>query len=56
MMYIYEYITYKYPEILTNNEYLNNKHYQNFLLTSVSNRGKLEEKIRTKSTKAIKYE
>ena len=56
MMYIYEYITYKYPEILANNEYLNNKHYQNFLLTSVSNRGKLEEKIRTKSTKAIKYE
>ena len=53
---IYEYITYKYPQYLENNEYENNKYYQNFLLTSLSNRAKLKEKLRTKSTKAIKYE
>lgn len=53
---IYEYITYKYPEVLIDNPYENNKHYQNFLLTSVNNRAMLKEKIRTKSTKALKYE
>lgn len=53
---IYEYITYKYPEYLDSPEYKNNKHYQNFLLTSLVNRSKLNEKIKTKSTKAIKYE
>lgn len=53
---IYEYITYKYPQYLENNEYVNNKHYQNFLLTSINNRAKLKEKIRTKSTKELKYE
>ncbi|MBR5304828.1 MAG: hypothetical protein IKU37_08395 [Candidatus Gastranaerophilales bacterium] len=56
MAIIYEYITYKYPEFLENNEYENNKYYQNFLLTSLSNRAMLKEKIRTKSTKALKYE
>lgn len=53
---IYEYITYKYPHYLENNEYTNNKYYQNFLLTSVENRKKLEEKIQTKSTKEVRYE
>ncbi len=53
---IYEYITYKYPEYLHDNEYTNNEHYQNFLLTSVDNRRKLEEKIRTKSTDEVDYE
>ncbi len=53
---IYEYITYKYPEILEDSIYLENKYYQNFLLNSVENRAKLKEKIRTKSSKEIKYE
>ncbi len=53
---IYEYITYKYPQYLENNEYINNEYYQNFLLTSVNNRKALEEKIKTNSTKEIKYE
>ena len=53
---IYEYITYKYPQYLENNEYINNEYYQNFLLTSVENRKKLAEKIKNKSTKDVKYE
>lgn len=53
---IYEYITYKYPQYLYNNEYIDNKYYQNFLLTSVENRRKLEQKIRIQSTEEIKYE
>ncbi|MGN0030444.1 MAG: hypothetical protein ACI37Q_00645 [Candidatus Gastranaerophilaceae bacterium] len=53
---IYEYITYKYPQYLDDEEYLNNPYYQNFLLTSIENRKKLEEKIKTKSTQEIKYE
>ncbi|MDE6138320.1 MAG: hypothetical protein K2F57_02485 [Candidatus Gastranaerophilales bacterium] len=53
---IYEYITYKYPQYLENNEYLNNKYYQNFLLTSIENRKKLEEKIKYNQCKEIKYE
>lgn len=53
---IYEYITYKYPEYLENNSYVQNKYYQNFLLNSVENRKKLEEKIRTNSSEEIKYE
>ena len=53
---IYEYITYKYPEYLHNNEYTENKYYQNFLLTSLSNRNKLEEKIKSGSKEEIKYE
>ncbi len=43
---IYEYITYKYPQYLENNEYINNAYYQNFLLTSIENRKLLDEKIK----------
>lgn len=53
---IYEYITYKYPSYLENNEYINNKYYQNFLLTSIENRKLLDEKIKTGSKKDLKYE
>ena len=53
---IYEYITYKYPEYLTDNEYINNQYYQNFLLNSVENRQKLQIKIKTNSTGEIDYE
>ena len=53
---IYEYITYKYPEYLNNSKYLEIKHYQNFLLTSINNRKLLEEKIKNNSTKELKYE
>jgi len=53
---IYEYITYKYPQYLENNEFINDKYYQNFLLTSVNNRKLLAEKIKTKSTSELKYE
>ncbi len=53
---IYEYITYKYPSYLENNEYINNEFYQNFLLTSVENRKKLEQKIKTGSKEEIDYE
>lgn len=53
---IYEYITYKYPQYLNNNTYVNNPYYQNFLLTSVNNRRMLENKIKTKSAKELKYE
>lgn len=53
---IYEYITYKYPSYLENNEYINNKYYQNFLLTSIENRRLLADKIKTGSKKELKYE
>ena len=53
---IYEYLTFKYPDYLENNEFINDKYYQNFLLTSIENRAKLKEKIRTRSTKEVKYE
>lgn len=53
---IYEYITYKYPQYLQENDYINNPYYQNFLLTSLDNRKKLEEKIKNNSTKEIDYE
>ncbi len=53
---LYEYITYKYPNYLENNKYINNKYYQNFLLASRYNRMLLQEKIRTRSTKELKYE
>ena len=53
---VYEYITYKYPQYLENNEYINNEYYQNFLLTSVENRKKLSKKIKAKATKDIDYE
>ncbi len=53
---IYEYITFKYPQYLENNEYINNEYYQNFLLTSVENRKKLAEKIKNGTKEEIKYE
>lgn len=53
---VYEYIYTRYPYYLKNNEYLTNKVYQNFLLTSIDNRKKLQEKVRTNSKKEIKYE
>lgn len=53
---IYEYIFVKYPQFLVNNEYLSNPAYQNFLLTSTENRLKLEQKIRTGSKEALRYE
>ncbi len=53
---IYEYITYKYPQYLEDNDYIENPYYQNFLLTSIVNRKKLEEKIKTKLTEELKYE
>ncbi len=53
---IYEYIYTKYPYFLVNNTYLENVHYQNFLLTSLENRKKLQEKIESGSTGRVKYE
>lgn len=53
---IYEYITFKYSSYLENNEYINNPHYQNFLLTSIENRKMLEEKILTNSNEVLDYE
>lgn len=53
---IYEYIFVKYPYYLKYNEYIENEAYQNFLLTSIENRKKLHEKIKSGSTKAVKYE
>lgn len=53
---IYEYIYTKYPYFLANNKYIENESYQNFLLTSIDNRKKLEEKIKNHSEKKIKYE
>ena len=53
---IYEYIYTKYPYFLKNNQYINNKYYQNFLLTSSSNRKMLEEKVKTNSKGKLDYE
>ncbi len=53
---IYEYIYFNYPYFLVNNEYINNEYYQNFLLTSIENRKKLQQKINTGSKERIKYE
>lgn len=53
---IYEYITFKYPLYLEDEVYINNPYYQNFLLTSIENRKKLDEKIKNNSTKEIDYE
>ena len=53
---VYEYIYTKYPQFLANNSYLDNKYYQNFLLTSENNRRMLQEKVRTYSQKRLKYE
>lgn len=56
MAVIYEYIYTKYPYFLANNTYLENEHYQNFLLSSQHNRKLLMEKIRTGSKEEINYE
>ena len=53
---IYEYIYTKYPYFLVENAYIDNPHYQNFLLTSIENRKLLEQKIKTGSIKELKYE
>lgn len=53
---IYEYITYKYPEYLKDNDYVNNEYYQNFLLNSVENRRMLQIKIENNSTEELDYE
>ena len=53
---IYEYIFVKYPQYLIENEYLMDETYQNFLLTSVNNRLKLEQKIRSGSKGPAYYE
>ena len=50
---IYEYIYMKYPYYLQNNTYLNNEHYQNFLLSSQENRRMLLQKIKTNSDEKI---
>lgn len=56
MMYVYEYIYNKYPEYLANNEYKNNVYYQNFLLTSRTNRVKFQNKIENPNNKKIKVQ
>ena len=56
LAHIYEYIYTKYPYYLINNEYLENVHYQNFLLTSQNNRRMLEEKVENNSREILKYE
>lgn len=53
---IYEYITYKYPQYLENNEYIDNMYYQNFLLTSIKNRRKLQEKVKNHWSGDLRYE
>ena len=53
---IYEYIYFQYPSFLANNEYIENEAYQHFLLSSIENRRKLQEKIRTGSKEKVKYE
>lgn len=54
---IYEKIYTQYPSFLVNNTYLENKYYQNFLLTSIENRKKVVEKARSPITaRELKYE
>lgn len=53
---IYEYIYTKYPYYLANNKYIEDESYQNFLLTSIDNRKKLEDKIKNHSEEKIKYD
>lgn len=53
---IYEYIYFQYPQFLAENEYLYNDAYQNFLLTSIENRRKLQQKVKNGSKERIKYE
>lgn len=54
---IYEHIYINHPSFLANNTYIQNEHYQNFLLTSQGNRRLLQEKITNKDWKKnVKYE
>jgi len=46
MVAIYEYIYRNYPVYLAKNSYKNNVFYQNFLLTSATQRAKLQEKLK----------
>ena len=48
---IYEHIYINYPMFLAKNTYIENEHYQNFLLTSQENRKLLQEKIINKDWK-----
>lgn len=57
LAYIYEKIYSQYPNFLIDNEYINNKYYQNFLLTSLENRKKVQQKVNNpKYNKDLKYE
>lgn len=56
LAFLYEYIYTKYPYYLKNNSYLQNEHYQNFLLTSQHNRKMLVDKIKSGSKKELDYE
>lgn len=57
LAHIYERIYFNYPSYIVNNTYLDNKYYQNFLLTSQNNRRMLEEKIQSKNYRQeLKYE
>lgn len=53
---IYEYIYIKYPYFIKENSYITNDVYQNFLLTSASNRKLLYDKLKSGSKKAVRYE
>lgn len=53
---IYEYIFIKYPYFISNNTYIKNDVYQNFLLTSENNRLKLRQKIKNGTKAKVKYE
>lgn len=48
---IYEYIYINHPSFLAKNTYIENEHYQNFLLTSQENRILLQEKIEKQELK-----
>ena len=56
MMYVYEYIYKKYPEFLANNKYKENPYYQNFLLTSRTNREKFQQKVKSNSSGTPHYQ
>lgn len=53
---IYERIFTQYPYFLTNNVYIHNDYYQNFLLNSINNRKMLEEKLKYNYHYEIQYE
>lgn len=56
LMYIYERIYFDYPVYIVNNEYIQNQYYQNFLLTSLDNRRKLDAMAKRHERGKIKYE